>query len=131
MPSRRQARRRLRRRSGLSSRCSCALLSWREDTPEFVGDSPEQERGRVVAYGTNAAVVERGKAPFGAIAHGDEGLDRIPFRRRLRLAAHDRASGRVDEGHVRARELDAQDAPCKARALEELVEESLVRCGDL
>ena len=70
--------------------------------------------------------MERGKAPFGTLAHGDEGLDRIPFRRRPRLAAPNRASGRMDEGNVRAREFDAEDAAREARALEELVEESLV-----
>jgi hypothetical protein len=70
--------------------------------------------------------MERGKTPFCTLAHGDEGLDRIPFRRRVRLARHHRASGRVDEGHVGAREFDAQDVTREVRALEELVEESLV-----
>ena len=70
--------------------------------------------------------MERGKAPIGALAHGDEGLDGIPLRRSLRLAAHERAAGGMDESHVRAREFDAKDAARQARALEPFIEELLV-----
>src|SRR5215210_7475254 len=48
-----------------------------EDSPQQVRKHPVEERERIAAYGTDPRVVERGEAPFAALASGDEGLNRI------------------------------------------------------
>src|SRR5215218_516245 len=101
-----------------------------EHFPQQIRERPDQERSHV-AHGSNPGVLERGETPFTVLANGDERLDRVSLRRGLALAAHHGGADRVHQGDAGAQEPHVLDLPYEARTLQPLVEELLVKRGDL
>jgi hypothetical protein len=75
--------------------------------------------------------LECSEAPFVALTRGDEGLNRIALRRRLGLARHHRPTYGVHHGDIGTQEPHILGLPHQTRPLHPLVEELLVKRGDL